>query len=198
MSPGFTPAHTALLDDLRAAGYSVASIWDWVNAPVYAPEALPIMLRHLEQTSDERLIEGIARALTNKRYRAAERPLVRTFARVENELVRWAVANAITIVGFRESVDEILAYCADPRFGMSRELLVGELYRIKRPEVEPLLISLLADERLDYFAASALQRAGSAAALRALRLLDLSGRSVRTRKKVPRVIAYLEARVAGA
>jgi HEAT repeat protein len=198
MSPGFSPSHVELLRDLRAAGHSLESIWDWVNHPVYSPDALPILLRHLEQTPDERLVEGIARALTDKRYRAAERPLVRAFARVENEYVRWAVGNAITTVGFRESEAEILAYCANPRFGTSRELLVGELYRIKRPEVEPLLISLLADERLDYFAASALQRIGGPVVLQALRALDVSSRSVRTRKKVPRVIAHLEARVAGA
>ena len=191
-------AEEALLKDLRAGGYSLESIWDWVNSPVNAPEAVPILVDHLEQAEDERLIEGIARALTNKHYRAAEHALVRTFARVQNETRRWAVANAIVTVGFRESEQAVLAYCADPRFGMSRELLVGELYRIKRPEVEPLLISLLDDRRLDYFAASALERVGGAIALGALRALDLSGRSPRTRTKVPRVVARLEARVAGA
>ncbi len=198
MSAAISPAEAALLHDLRAAGYSLESIWEWVNQPVEAPDAVPILTAHLERAEDEALVERIARALTNKRYRAAERPLVRTFARVQNESRRWAIANAIATVGFRDSESEILAYCADPRFGMSRELLVGELYRIRRPGVESLLISLLADPRLDYFAASALQRVGSADALRALRAMDLAERSPRTRKKVPRVIARLEARVAGA
>ena len=188
----------ALLNDLAEAGYELGSIWDWVNAPVYAPEALPILLRHLERATDEKVIEGIARALSDRRYRDAEGALVRKFAEVENAYVRWAIANAITVVGFRNSADEILAYCSNPKFGMSRELLVGELYRIKRPEVEPLLVSLLDDPGLDYFAASALGRCGGRRALEALQALDLPGRSPRTRNKVPRVIERLRSKLAAA
>ena len=188
----------ALLNELAGAGYALRSIWDWVNAPVYAPDALPILIRHLERAQDENLIEGIARALSDRRYRKAERALVRKFAEVETSSVRWAIGNAITIVGFRNSAEQILAYCANARFGPSRELLVGELYRIKRPEVEPLLLSLLDDPVLDYFAASALGRCGGHRSLERLEAMDLAGRSPRTRKKVPKVIARLRSKLAAA
>ena len=188
----------ALLTELADAGYDLSSIWDWVNAPVYAPRALPILLRHLESAKDEKVVEGIARVLSDRRYRDAEAALVRKFAKVENMSVRWAIANAITLVGFRNSAEKILAYCADDRFGMSRELLVGELYRIKRPEVEPLLLSLLNDRGLDYFAASALARCGGPRALERLEALDLTDRSPRTRNKVPKVIARLRSKLAAA
>jgi hypothetical protein len=87
----------ALLNELAEAGYALGSIWDWVNAPVYAPDALPILVRHLESAQDEKLVEGIARALSDRRYREAELALVRKFAEVETPSVRWAIGNAITL-----------------------------------------------------------------------------------------------------
>lgn len=193
-----SPEERILLAELAAAGYPIGSIWDWVNRPEYAPDAVPILVRHLESCPNERVVEGIARALTDRRYRDAEVPLIRAFARIASESVRWAIANAITTVGFRGSEDAVLAYCADPRYGKSRELLVSALHRVKRPIVEPLLISLLSEHDLDYFAADALMRCGGSAALAALEGMDLSGRSVRTRRKVPKVIERLRSRMAAA
>lgn len=193
-----SPEERILLAELAASGYPLSSIWDWVNRPVYAPGAVPILVRHLESCPNEGVVEAIARALTDRRYLDAELPLVRTFPRIVSDSVRWAIADAITTVGFRRAEDAVLAYCGDPRFGKSRELLVGALHRVKRPTVEPLLISLLADQGLDYFAADALLRCGGRAALAALEGMDLGDRSPRTRRKVPKVVERLRSRVAAA
>jgi hypothetical protein len=108
------------------------------------------------------------------------------------------IANALATIGIRGIEAQVLALVADDRYGRSREPLVGILHRIKDPRVEGLLIRLLDDPVLDYFAASALAVCGTSASLAALERIDLAGRAPRTRRKVPAVIAKLRRRVPAA
>jgi HEAT repeat protein len=198
MSPALSADEQALIADLRQAGFELDSIWDWVNAPGFRRSAVPILGRHLLETRDERLVEGIARALTVRGLVAARPALLARFPRTESSLVRWAMANALAIIGVRGSEAEILALVADDRYGRSREPLVAVLHLVKDRRVEPLLIRLLDDPVLDYAAAVALGHCASGAGLAALERIDLAGRTPRTRRKVPSVIARLRRRGASA
>jgi hypothetical protein len=108
-----------LVRDLRAAGFRLSSIWDWVNSSdVSYVDAEPILLRHLASATDERLVEGIARSLTDKVFRQSLRPLIAKFPQVNNDSVRWAIADAICVIGFKKSDwQDILKLAADPKNG---------------------------------------------------------------------------------
>lgn len=181
----------ALVAELRQAGHTLDSIWDLVNGPGVKRSAVPILTRHLLEATDERLVEGIARALTAKGLVAARPALLSRFSRTDNALLGWAMANALAIIGIRGVEAEILTLVSNDRYGRAREPLVAILHLIKDARVEPLLIRLLDDPVLDYSAAVALGHCASGAGLAALERIELARRTPRTRRKVPTVIAKL-------
>lgn len=57
-------AEQPIVADLRHAGVEVDSVWDLVNTSVPYPDALPVLLEHLERGGyPDRVVEGVARAL---------------------------------------------------------------------------------------------------------------------------------------
>jgi hypothetical protein len=56
-------AQRPLVQDLRAAGTRVESVWDLVNTRARYPAAIPVLLEHLEREYIPEAREGIARAL---------------------------------------------------------------------------------------------------------------------------------------
>src|SRR3712207_4152728 len=56
-------AEAPLVGDLHRAGFDVASAWDLANTSTPYPEALPVLVEHLQRPYPDRVREGIARAL---------------------------------------------------------------------------------------------------------------------------------------
>lgn len=57
-------AEEPIVADLRSAGVEVESVWDLVNTSTPYPEALPVLLRHLERGGyPDRVMESLGRAL---------------------------------------------------------------------------------------------------------------------------------------
>src|SRR5262245_53969233 len=56
-------AETPIVEGLRAIGLKVDSVWDLVNTSVPYPEAIPVLLAHLQREYPDRVREGVARAL---------------------------------------------------------------------------------------------------------------------------------------
>jgi hypothetical protein len=196
--PALEPQHELLVAELRRRGYQLTSIYDWVNGP--APvEAEEILLRHLASAVEPRTVEGIARALTQKGFRAAVPTLLRRFAEIEDNSARWAIANAIVYHGFnRTDWPVVLSYVVERRFGIGRQNLVWRLHRIKLPETETVLLSLIDDPDVDSFAVTALGRCGGREALERLRTVALKGRSKLMQREVPKAIRRLEVRYGAA
>ena len=60
-------AERPIVADLNAVGLSVSSVWDLVNTSVTYPDALPILLAHLERGGyPDRVMESLGRALAMK------------------------------------------------------------------------------------------------------------------------------------
>ena len=192
------PEHAALLADLHSAGFAPNSVDDWVNGATPAA-AEEILLRHLSSATEPATVEGIVRALTQRGFKAAVPILVRKFGEVPEDHVRWAIANAVAYHGFRRADwPQLLEYAEDPRFGPGRQNLVAVLHRIKRPEVEGLLIRLIQDPDVDAFAVMALGRCGGNRARQALQSLALADRTPLMRREVPKAMKRIEARIGAA
>jgi hypothetical protein len=59
----YARAEIPLVQELRAAGAQVSSVWDLVNTKTSYPQLVPILFAHLDRPYPERIHEGIARAL---------------------------------------------------------------------------------------------------------------------------------------
>ncbi len=87
-----------LVEELRAAGFPVESVFDFVNTAEEYPEALPILVRHLDLPHDPCTRDGIIRALTIKYGGVGiEEALLRHFYAESDSQIRWTLANALTV-----------------------------------------------------------------------------------------------------
>jgi hypothetical protein len=86
----------ALVEEIRDAGYEIESVYDFVNAREEYPDALSILIRHLEVPHDPKIREGVIRALTVK-YGGAlvEEALLKHFFVEADSHLRWVFANAL-------------------------------------------------------------------------------------------------------
>ena len=184
-----------LLADLQSAGYSVASVWDWVNSPA-PPGAIPILVRHLVRVEDEKLVEALARALTTRGNPAALPALFNQFRRVRSPEVGWAIANAIVTIGFRpEHWPTVLELAAEPRYGRARQPMVQSLRHVRLPEVQAVLHGLLHEPEVAAFAAAALGYCGTDESHRHLVALDVSSGTPLLRREVRKALQRLEERL---
>lgn len=148
---------------LRQCGLDVSSVWKLVNTRESYEEVIPILIEMLAKVQDLGEVEGIARALTVKEAApAAAQPLIAKFRHLINdrsrraESVRWAIANALTVVANKDSTDDIIELLASPESGSSRQMLALALGKLKAEKAVPLLIELLKDEQVVGHAADAL------------------------------------------
>lgn len=113
-----------IMADLAVVGFDVGSVWDLVNTNNRYPSAIPVLLKHLRKPYHVRIREGIIRALTTPDARglAAEAVLTELQTEADSEL-RWALANALTVVADRTNVGAIEALLNDPTYADVSERL---------------------------------------------------------------------------
>lgn len=148
---------------LRRCGLNVSSVWRLVNTSEVYGDAVPVLIEMLGKVEDLGEVEGIARALTVKEARPlAAPPLIAKFRRLIDDrseragAVRWAIANALTVVADKELTDDIVELLALPESGSARQMLALALGKLKAEKAVPLLIELLKDEQVVGHAADAL------------------------------------------
>lgn len=122
---------SGLVGELRAAGFDIDSVWDFVNStpnPYWEqrfigeyPAAYPLLIQHLDVPHLARVREGIIRALTVKDGGPdLERALLTQFRLEQDPNLRWVLANALqTAVPYhrRRKHPEIAAVLANSREG---------------------------------------------------------------------------------
>lgn len=147
---------------LERVGIYVNSVYDLVNSRAsYAP-AIPVLLEMLQEVKSDRMIEGVARALTVKEARGiAARPLIDYFRNYiatnrSEEGAKWAVGNALSIVADDSVFDDLVEIARDKRHGGARDVLPRALANIRKPIVVDILIEFLEDEDMAGRAISAL------------------------------------------
>ena len=77
---GLRLAEQPIVQDLRNAGCEVSSVWDLVNTSVPYPDALPVLLAHLQHGGyPDRVMESMGRAMAVKpRYSRGARSATST------------------------------------------------------------------------------------------------------------------------
>lgn len=127
MESQLTAEEAPILADLANAGYSVNSVWDFVNTKLSYPTAIPVLCKHLKLPYHPKIREGIARALTVKEARGiAGYEVLDELKRRANESpdeARWMLANALTVIADASMIDDIKRLLEDSRYTPERGVL---------------------------------------------------------------------------
>jgi hypothetical protein len=128
------PEHKPLLRDLAAVGIRVRRISELVMMDAPYPKAIPVLLRHLPRARHPVIRDCIARSLTVREAEGvASGPILQELKVEQNHDVRWAMANALTIIAVPDDADEIARLVDDPAFEDVRERLSQALRNLRPP-----------------------------------------------------------------
>lgn len=151
-----------VLKDLAHAGIEI----EWIselnrrNQEINYREAIPVLLHWLPRIDNVDVKETIVRALTVSWAKPiAAEPLIQEFKKYgdkENSGIKWAIANALEVVGDDSVFAEIVQFVQNKEHGSARQMLALTLGKMKDPRAEEILMQLLGDEEVEGHAIMAL------------------------------------------
>ena len=140
-----------LVQDLRAVGVRVDSVWDLVNTRASYATAIPVLLDHLHRDYPPGTREGIARALAVPEASWAWDALLTSFRNEPDggpRNVKWALACALDGAATDEVLDTVIELVLDRRVGENRLALLTALARSKQARARDTLEKLREDPQL--------------------------------------------------
>ncbi|MGB2758229.1 MAG: hypothetical protein WBD02_11285 [Acidimicrobiia bacterium] len=123
-------AEQPIVADIRAAGYGIESVWDLVNTSVPYPDALPVLLRHLQKGGyPDRVMESMARAI-------AVGPAVKWWDELRDLYLRargrgeeQGLAVALAACATSQQLDEMIALVRNESLGPYRCIFFEKIKR---------------------------------------------------------------------
>ena len=153
--------HQPLLDDLRQkAQIDIVSLAVLVNTSERYPEAIPILVDHLDRPYNECIKEAIVRSLAVSEAKGvACQALLNEFYRIPNyDLseyrnpawircdLKWIIGNTMAVVATKPYEKEIIKIVADEAHAGARSRFIEALRKLKATKAKPILIRLLKSE----------------------------------------------------
>jgi hypothetical protein len=142
-------AEAPLVAELAALGLDVSSAWDLVNRSNRAyPNAVPVLVEHLQRQYPDAIRAGIARALAVTEARAYWRTLSRLYREEKGQLAKEGLAVAISSIATDDVMDDLIALAREPDNGPSRVLLLSALEGSHDQKATRALMDLGSDPEL--------------------------------------------------
>lgn len=145
---------------LQTVGISFSDIYDLVNTTEPYPEAIPVLINLLKEgLTHDGVKEAIIRALAVKEARGiAGSILIEEYFKIPEDkmLLRWAVGNTMEVVITENELESVLNIVKNKENGMSRQMFVVALGKVKSKRAELALIDLLNDDEVAAHALEAL------------------------------------------
>lgn len=139
-------AEQPIVEDLRKAGVDVNSVWDFVNTSEPYPDALPVLLRHLEVGGyPDRVMESLGRALAVRPAAFAWETLRRCYLTAEGPGEMEGLAVALAASATSEHVDGLIDLLDQESRGDTRVHLLRAIKRIGGKRGIEVLESLQTD-----------------------------------------------------
>lgn len=152
-------AEQPILRDLNAAGISVDSVWDLVNTSEPYPDALPILLDHLERGDyPDRVMESLGRALAVKPSVAWWERLKALYVTPRNSGQENGTAVALAACATNAQLDDLIGFLSLDAHGESRIYFLRPIKRLRGDAGRQLLESLRDDPNLGREATALLSR----------------------------------------
>lgn len=148
--------------ELQKVGVFINDIYDLVNTNKPYPTAVPVLLNLLQKGIEHiGTKEGVVRALAVKEAIGQAGPiLILEYNKTPKNktMLRWAIGNTIYVTITEDDVESILPIVQDKENGMSRQMFVAALGKVKSEKIETVLIRLLSDDEVAPHALDALGR----------------------------------------
>jgi hypothetical protein len=142
-------AEAPVVQALAEVGVEVKSAWDLVNRAIRCyPEAVPVLLSHLERPYPDAIRDGIARALAVPEARSGWEVLTRLYQDEGSGRAKDGLAVAVAAAATDDTIGDLIALARNRTHGASRLLLLRALERSKDPRAGPTLMELGADPEL--------------------------------------------------
>ena len=150
-------------NELNKVGVAINDIYDLVNTKESYPKAIPVLIDLLRKDIEPiNIKEGIIRALAVKEAIGLASPiLLEEYNKISKDkmMLRWAIGNTIYTTITEEDIERIKIIVRDKSNGISRQMFVLALGKVKAKEkVEDILIELLDDDEVCPHAIEALAR----------------------------------------
>ena len=144
-----------LSEELAKVGIHVTSAWDLLPIKAY-PEAVPILIEHLQKPYSDGVLGGIARALTVREAVPYWNILVGQYLKTENKPRPLGEAKdglAVAVGGIANYNDEdmmrvVIDILKDKRHGESRVLMLRLLRKSSLPIAKDAINELVSDLQL--------------------------------------------------
>jgi hypothetical protein len=124
-----------LLNEIKGNGLIITDVWDIVNTNESYPEAIDVLINHLDKNYHEKNIEGIVRALCVKEAKGkATKPLIDLFNKTPNDKIhlKWAIINTLRIVITSDQFDLIVPIILNEENKIFREDFIKMLGKSKK------------------------------------------------------------------
>jgi hypothetical protein len=139
-----------VLTDLATAGFQIEWVSDLYSKRYLYKEAIPILLKWLPLVANLAVKEDIVRALAVPWAKPIAAPvLVSEFHKMKDESntgIKWAIANALSVVADDSVFEEIVNLVQDTQHGPARIMLALALGNMKDTRAQDVLIDLLKDD----------------------------------------------------
>ncbi|MBI1754601.1 MAG: hypothetical protein HY014_18470 [Acidobacteria bacterium] len=141
-----------ILEELRAAGWNVKSVWELVNTSASYASIIPILLKHLKFPYSDNTREGIARALAVPDSKFAWNTIVFEYRNTPLKggasLVKDGLAVALAVIATDEVINTVIDLVKDTSHGTSRILLLRALKKSRSSAAKNALVELSSDPDL--------------------------------------------------
>lgn len=116
--------------DLASNGVHVESLWDLYKQPESYPQAIPVLLAHLQRDYPERTLEDIGRALPFKPDAVWWGEFKDLYLTTHSHAVRDRLAAAMSQCAVRKHYDDLLTFIQNEDLGESRIYFLHPINRI--------------------------------------------------------------------
>lgn len=124
-------AERPIVDDLNAIGFPIASVWDLVNTAEPYPEALPVLLHHLERGGyPDRVMESLGRALAVKPAVAWWDRLKAVYLSARDTGEQNGVAVALAACATKDQLPDLISFLSLGELGDSRIYFLRPIKRL--------------------------------------------------------------------
>ena len=149
-----------LIQEVREKGVEITNINDLMKINMKYRDLVPILLKHLNEVTDESDKEFIVRCLGVKGFVEAAKPLISEFYKSNNVRFKWAIGNSLSIIADEESLPEMIKIAQEKEHGIARQMIVDGLGAFKREDVKSVLVKLLNDDDVVGHAISGISKTG--------------------------------------
>lgn len=136
-----------LLDEINSLGYSMTSSSDIMKIGKSDTKLIPLLIEWLQKASVIGDKELIVRSLGVKGFSEASNVLLDEFEASDKMMYKWAIGSSLLNIQDKSTKYRLIRIASDNSHGMSRQMIIVALGKMKIEEALPTLISLLEDNQ---------------------------------------------------